>query len=251
MEMTVLRMIAFRPAVVIDDPAQHELQDSGGEAADPAKKSPVPQAPQAPEPAAPARPVDVPAPAGMAADPQPDEQPVAEAAAGPDALRRTLESDAPRSRPQPAAVADPMVSPGDDDSSAAADVPLEPGRWAELLDRVELSGLVYNVASHCELRQVDGDRVYLVLDEQNASLHNDKHAGRIARVLGDHLGRELEVSIELGVPRFETPAKRARRLLDERHAAALVAIESDPKVKLLLERFEGTIDRDSVAPIKH
>ena len=34
-------------------------------------------------------------------------------------------------------------------------------------------------------------------------------------------------------------------------AQALAAIEQDPKVQLLIDRFEGTLDRDSVTPIKH
>jgi DNA polymerase-3 subunit gamma/tau len=120
-----------------------------------------------------------------------------------------------------------------------------------VLDRLKLSGLVYNVASHCELRQVDGDRAYLVLDETNASLYNDAQADRIAAAIGDYLGRPVKVNVEVGVPRYETPARRANRLLEERQAQALAAIESDPRVKLLLDRFEGSIDRTSVTPIKH
>ena len=126
----------------------------------------------------------------------------------------------------------------------------EPAGWAETLDRLQLSGLVYNVASHCELRQVEGNCAHLVLDQENSSLYNESHAGRIARALSEHLGRKVEVRVEVGVPRCETPASRARRLVDEKKAKAVASIESDPRVKLLLERFEGTIDRTSVT-FKH
>jgi DNA polymerase-3 subunit gamma/tau len=61
----------------------------------------------------------------------------------------------------------------------------------------------------------------------------------------------MSVMIEVGVPRYETPAARARRLLEERQAQALASIEADPKVQLLIDRFEGTLDRDSVTPTKH
>lgn len=128
---------------------------------------------------------------------------------------------------------------------------LEPARWPELLDKLPLSGLLYSVASHCELRQVDGDKAYLVLDEANASLYTEVQSQRIGSALSEFLGRDITVAIEIGMPRDETPAARAKRLLDERQAQAVAAIEQDPKVKLLIERFEGTLDRDSITPIKH
>ncbi len=209
MEMTLLRMIAFRPVVVIDeDLGPGDLQESGAEVAAPAKK------PER-EPAA--------TPAALEAEPT---------------LDSTLDS---------------MPEPTLDSMPESAPEPgiLEPARWAELLDKLPLTGIIYNVASHCELRQVDGDKAYLVLDEANASLYSDSHGKRIAAALGEYLGRPVVVHVEVGVPRYETPAVGAQRLLDERQALALANIEDDPKVQLLLDRFEGTLDRDSVTPIKH
>jgi len=157
----------------------------------------------------------------------------------------------PEPEPEPAAQAhEPVPEPEPAPEVVDASL-LEPARWAELLDKLPLSGMVYSVASHCELRQVDGDKAYMVLDEANASLYNDNHAMRIAAAISEYLDRELEVVIEVGVPRYETPAARAARLLAERQAQALAAIEEDPKVQLLIDRFEGTLDRDSVTPIKH
>ena len=222
MEMTLLRMIAFRPAVAVHNPGEVELEERGPEVTAEAKK------PARAEPAA--------------SSPAPDEQ-----------LRPPAGTPAPQPEQVSAPEPKPEPEPEPEEPAPAADaadrLPLEPGRWPDLLDRLDLSGLAYNVASHCELRQVDGDRAYLVLDEENASLYNDKHAERIADALGAYLGRAIAVSIEPGSPRYETPARRARRLLEERQASALASIEEDPRVQLLLERFEGTID--GVTPIKH
>ena len=151
------------------------------------------------------------------------------------------------SKPEPVE-ASPEAAPVN--TSTDADL-FQPGRWAELLEALDLGGILYNVASHCELRQVDGDSAFLVLDEANASLYNDAHEGRIAQALGAHLQREVRVSIEVGLPRYETPAARAQRLLDERQAKAVEAIEADPKVQLLIDRFEGALDAESITPIKH
>jgi DNA polymerase-3 subunit gamma/tau len=227
MEMTILRMIAFQPAVPLEEIGSAS-GDSGAEVAAPAKKQIAPTA----EPPA----VGLPA---QAAIPGRAPAPVSAAGEQPEFIPQGGEPDAGES------LAEPPRLPLRDDPG------LEPARWPELLDRLELGGLVYNVASHCELRQVDGDCAHLVLDGANASLYNQSHAERIAQALSQYLARSVKVAIEVGVPRYETPAGRAQRLLEERQASALDAIESDPKVQLLLERFEGTIDRNSVTPIKH
>ncbi|MEP5765610.1 MAG: DNA polymerase III subunit gamma/tau [Halieaceae bacterium] len=244
MEMCLLRMIAFRPVAVLDqDLGPEDLQESGPEVAAPVKKpEPAPAqlsqavaAPTAIEP-----PLSVPEPDTV---PQPITEPISEA------LTEALTEATPEADPAVAAAVEDV--PGAGAAANTSPLVLEPARWAELLDQLPLSGIVYNVASHCELRQVDGDRAYLVLDESNASLYNDSQAQRIGAVLSESLGREIQVNIEVGSPRYETPAARAQRLLDERQAKALDAIESDPRVKLLLDRFGGTIDRESVTPIKH
>jgi DNA polymerase-3 subunit gamma/tau len=219
-EMSLLRMIAFRPVGIIEEgPGRVELQEIGAEVAAPAKK---------PEVSAASAPLTTPSEPALVPEPETEPEP-----------ETKLE-------PETASESEPETVP-----AVKELVALEPARWAELLDKLPLKGIVYNVASHCELRQVDGEKAYMVLDEANASLYSDSQAQRIATALTAYLGRNIEVFMEVGVPRYETPARRARRLLDERQAQAVASIEADPKVQLLLERFEATLDRESITPIKH
>ena len=160
-------------------------------------------------------------------------------------------------KPEPvvtAAVTEPVTAEGIPVAAPAPAAPaqlFEPGRWADLLDALNFSGVLQNVASNCELRQVEGNKAYLVLDEANGSLYNPGVDAKIARALSQLLEREIHVHVEIGSPRHETPAARSQRLLDERLAQAVVSIEQDPRVKLLLDTFAGTLDRDSITPIKH
>jgi DNA polymerase-3 subunit gamma/tau len=218
MEMTLLRMLAFRPTVAASAlPPDVELQvsqdsSSAAEAAAPAKK------PEAP-------------PTGAGADRQREirDKPQTEVAgAGATVVEK----------PRPAV--ESQTGPA-----------LAPGRWHELLESLGLSGILYNVASHCELRGVEGDKAQLVLDEANASLYNDNHVERLEKALQLALGFTVRVQLEVGVPQSETPAARQQRLADERLAEAVDAIEQDPKVQLLIDQFEGVLDRDSISPIKH
>ncbi len=294
-EMSLLRMIAFRPAGALDADVVLE-----GEVALEGKAVPRPDAPQAddgmgvaasgkkpeaesaqhtpvasestesshPVSARSETPIDkaVDTPSTLQQVADGGATPVGEPAAPEHAARTsTGEPSQPPTR-EPLSTTQTGSTPNEDElkpaetSSGVLDVAdtadeellaLEPARWPDLLDRLDLRGLIYNVASHCELRQVDGDQVWFVLDEANASLFNDGHAQKIGSALSAYYGKDYHAHVEPGSPRYETPAARAQRLLDERQQAALESIEQDPRVQLLLDRFEGSIDRDSVAPTKH
>jgi DNA polymerase-3 subunit gamma/tau len=237
--MSLLRMIAFRPVGIIEEgPGTVELREIGAEVAAPAKKPEVSAAP------APLTAPPIVRESQTEAHPELQSAPVPESGFAPEP--EVMPQAEPEPEPEPEPESDPEPEP-----ATRERVALEPARWAELLDKLPLKGIVYNVASHCELRQVDGEKAYMVLDEANASLYSDSQAQRIAAALSDYLGGNIEVILEVGVPRYETPASRARRLLEERRAQAVASIEADPKVQLLLERFEGTLDRESITPIKH
>ena len=175
LEMTLLRMIAFRPSVVID-----------------------------------------------------------ETLAGAELLPVAEEAAAPVKKPEP---------PGPPASGGKS---LEPEQWAEMLDQLGLRGPSYNVASHTELQQFDGDRVCLVLDQSQTALYRDDSAEKIQQALGEFLQRPVQVEIETGVPGRETPAGRAQRLRDEYQRQLVASFQCDPGVKLLLDRFAGTLDIDSI-----
>ncbi len=262
LEMVLLRMIAFRPGLVIDEalteaelkPAAAAVnQADAGEAADPSKK---------PEPAALAsEPLAEPliqsrrpecAAQALASPPSPSQGP-------------EITPSPPSGEPSPRGSAYPQQQAAKTErefqlqpearhpqsSGASCAAALEPGKWAELFEALQLKGLVYSVASNTELRQVDGNKAYFVLDEATASLYSDHHVEKMQAALTDYLGQPLEVSLEIGVPRYETPAALARRMLAERQQGAVRSIEGDPRVQLLLNRFEGSLDIESITPVKH
>ncbi len=150
------------------------------------------------------------------------------------------EGDTPvKKSPEPAT---PVVTP-------AGALSLEPGTWPELLEALGLVGMVYNIASHCELCAVCGNRLEFVLDQDNASLFNDGHRDKIRLALQNYFDRELSVSITTGVPQSETPAMRRARQLELRRQQAVEEIEGDPLLQQLLQRFDGELDRSSIAPV--
>lgn len=137
-------------------------------------------------------------------------------------------------------------SPADAGTFALQD--LAPDTWCHLLELLGLGGIVYNIASHCELRSRDGDNLEFILDADNASLFNDSHCDKMRMALDNYFGRSLSVNLTQGAVQRETPAMRTARLAGERQQEAIVAIEGDTQLQALIARFDGELDRSSIVP---
>ena len=125
---------------------------------------------------------------------------------------------------------------------------LTPESWPRLLERLGLLGIVYNIASHCLLRQRQDNRLFFLLDTDNSSLFNDGHRDKIRLALENYFGEPLQVFIDTGEPDLETPAMRQQRLAVERHREAVSEIENDPQLQQLISRFDGELDTASIMP---
>ncbi len=127
---------------------------------------------------------------------------------------------------------------------------LDPADWPSLMPALGLGGALENIAANCELRSVNGSTLELVLDEDAAGLFNPaRHPDMIRRALENYFGEALRVELAPGVVRCETPAARRQRLAAERQAEAVEEIEADPRLRSLIERFDGELDRASIKPL--
>lgn len=125
---------------------------------------------------------------------------------------------------------------------------LAPDTWCHLLELLGLGGIVYNIASHCELRAREKDRLEFILDTGNASLFNDSHSDKLRLALENYFGQPLSVSLVQDTVQRETPAMRTARLASERQEEAVIAIDGDPQLQALITRFDGELDRSSIVP---
>jgi DNA polymerase-3 subunit gamma/tau len=211
-EMILLRMLAFRPAAVIDENVRPEdlqsitppLATAGGGGA-PVKKS----------------------------------REVATEAAEKDDTAETKSS---------VAEAPASVASGNDSSEQFALDDLIAENWYQLLELLGLAGIVYNIASHCELHQRTGDALHFVLDNAHAALFNDSHGDKLGLALGNYFGYPVAATITPGTVNGETPAMRTARMIEQRQAEAVVAIEGDPQLQALIARFDGELDQSSIHP---
>jgi DNA polymerase III subunit gamma/tau len=156
---------------------------------------------------------------------------------------------------QPAEAAGESRGPGPGRAALpAAAPPAKPARpepegdWPSLLARLELKGPARQLAGNCQLVGREGDRFRFVLDERASALHTRQLEERFAQALRRLVGEGASVEIELGGA-GDTPARREEAARDERQEKARAALERDPAVKALQDRFGATLQPDSIKPV--
>jgi len=226
LEMTLLRMLAFRPVTGGEDDGQ------GGTA---------------------------PAESGARADRN------ASAGGGIDAARRAA-GDAAAATGQAAetaaatdAVETSTATVGEDAGSERAE-PENAGprgttedgpmaNWAATAATLGLRGLAGELAMNTVLLDMDGSRVRLGLAPEYAHLGGERYRARLEEALVAHLGHRVRLDVvEHAEQALETPADAERRRADTRQKEAEDAIESDPVVQAFQERFEARVESGSVQP---
>jgi len=268
LEMTLLRMLAFRPASSEPlpglRPAATEATESAAESAAPevvepsarvdepvqavtAMPDPQPSMQVQPDPVVASMPEDIPPwddlPPDLAEDAPKKSDPAEVSAARPEPTSTPAEQAEPlvslqTPAPQPMILQEAVESPGADN-----------GGWCELLPGLGLNGMVESLARHLSLESSDHDRMlFHYTAEQDAMLNEDRR-NRIRAAIHAVRGESLQIEFVQWPQTTETPAQRADRLRAERQAEAVRAVEADPLVQTLIEQFGARIESESIRPL--
>lgn len=138
------------------------------------------------------------------------------------------------------------VAPG----AAIALETLDRAAWLQLYPQLSISGIAANVLANSDFRRVEAQTIHFVLDESQSAVFSEDLLPKMAQALSEYFSAELTVQIEIGETNGETPASLSQRLKEERHAAMIDEFENDENVRALLQRFSGTLAKESIAPHK-
>ncbi len=159
----------------------------------------------------------------------------------------------------PAAVA-PLTAPPPRAATAAAAPVAEPPPpvpaavpppqdWHGVVARLAISGLVRQLAQHCELATVTDTAITLRLPPAHKHLGGGAQQDKLQAELQAYYGRPLRLNIVVGAAESETPAERNRGAQRERQERAIAAIEQDGLVREIVDLFDATIDESSIKPL--
>jgi DNA polymerase-3 subunit gamma/tau len=161
-------------------------------------------------------------------------------------------------RPQePTARQQPM--PGGDRTRPAAATPKGPAAappttsqasdWPDMLASLDLQGAARQLASHCRLVERSGDRFRFLLDARAETLRTRQLEDRFAQALAHQTGAPVRLEFEVAAEAGDTPARREEQARDERLEQARFALESDPNVQAMRDRFGAVIQPESIKPV--
>lgn len=118
--------------------------------------------------------------------------------------------------------------------------------WHQLVASMALDGLAKELASHCTFQERQGHRIRLSLHPDQEHLAATNQKDKLQSALGSCFGADIKLVVTVEKAADETPAQRkARNDLEEKQADRQ-AIENDPAVKLFVDAFDATIDKESI-----
>ena len=245
-EMTLLRMLAFRPSTEQEPQAERKPRTSAARLG--ANKK---------------------APATAGAPGQPRRSPAAQARPsspnGPPGPSRTSSTSGPPrqasrpSSPSPPSPSRPPSPPGPSGSSrhaaatptAKADLNV-PGTetWHEFIGEAGITGAPRQLAEHCAVKHSSEDALKLVLASDNSHLNTERVRSRLLDLLREKFSGQVKVTIEVGEPPGPTPARIRAEGESERMQKARASIESDPVVQQIQTQFDAVLEVDSIRPLE-
>jgi DNA polymerase-3 subunit gamma/tau len=125
-----------------------------------------------------------------------------------------------------------------------------PGPWGAILSKLDLQGAARQLASHCVLVGRQGAVVRLALDPRNKFVRTASQEDKLAQALSRYFGEAVRLEFETAVPGIETPAQAEQRASLQELDSARRSLEEDPGVQGLRERFGATLLPETVRPVK-
>ncbi|MYJ95936.1 MAG: hypothetical protein F4053_10220, partial [Proteobacteria bacterium] len=122
--------------------------------------------------------------------------------------------------------------------------------WHEFISEARITGAPRQLAEHCAIKESTADRLALVLASDNAHLNTDRVRTRLLEELRKQFSGRVSVKIEVGEPPAATPAQIRAKGESERMRKARASIESDPVVKTLQTEFDAVLEVDSIRPLE-
>ncbi|MGQ4583169.1 DNA polymerase III subunit gamma/tau [Lysobacter sp. F60174L2] len=248
-EMSVLRMLAFRPAGEGGEPRPVPATRRSG-ASTPAGPAPVARAENDnPAPVAPASTGAI-----DTASAEPAEPAIAVQA---DEVATTATASHRVAEPGVRETAFPeqnRMVPQDDSVSLAPAPGLADGAivdaegWLDWLTRCELRGPARVLAEHAGFIRSGDGTLALALAEGDELLNKPALVNEIAQALAPLFGAPPRVQFELSDRPAESLRRRTERVRDERQVAAEQAFMDDPEVQRLIQQHGARVVPDSIRP---
>jgi len=149
-------------------------------------------------------------------------------------------------QPESAAAATPVVPPGSHESKKNS----ANAQWAEIVEKLGLTGMARMLAQHCELVGHDETRIELCLAKAHERLLEKAYEDKLKSALQRYFGGTPRLAISVGAGDGNSPAEIANRDNQQRQAKAIAEIEQDSFVRELVENFDARVVESTIRPLQ-
>ena len=124
--------------------------------------------------------------------------------------------------------------------------------WDDLFQQLSVEGILRNTLLNCDCQGYNDNQLNFILDEGQSALYDPSQQSQLSDLLEIYFQQSVQVSIIVGTPVNNTPAKLAEIRKQLRQQEAEKAIINDPLVKQFQQVYGATIVEGSIEPIdKH
>ena len=134
-------------------------------------------------------------------------------------------------------------------ASSTFDDLVRKGRWSGLIDKLNIQGVTYSLASSCSVDTATDDRLVLNLAKQHDGIATPNAKRKLQEALQAYFSRDVELKIELAAHEIDTPAKKKNQAMGKRQSLAEKHVEEDEVVKAFKSSFGAEVVAGSVKPI--
>jgi DNA polymerase-3 subunit gamma/tau len=134
-------------------------------------------------------------------------------------------------------------------SAATAAAAVDLSDWRAVVGQLGLQGAARQLATHLGSARLDGEVLRLTLDARGQPLHTRQLEERVCQAVSRLLGHDVRLELELGNGAIDTPARAEEREQQSRLEQARQALDNDPTVKALKDRFGAVVQPDSIKPL--
>jgi len=173
------------------------------------------------------------------------------AAKPPDSETTVIEPASATSTSDPAAPG--LFAPQQEQPSRQVSMPgfeKDPEDWHGLLPRLELDGPVKELARNIQLESKSGNHWQFLIPDTARHLGSEAMVQKLQTALSTQLGHPVDLAVHTATEAVATPAVVSEKATRQRMTEAERSIEQDPTVRALKERLGAEIVEDSVQPLQ-
>ncbi len=126
--------------------------------------------------------------------------------------------------------------------SKKSDTIITERNWLREVEKLNLSGALNQLASHCSFKSIKKNILHLIIDSNHGHLVTDRLKSRLNKSLISHFQQISGIQIEVDNASGQTLAKKKSELNEEQMIMNESRLKSDPNIQEFIDIFDAKIE---------